>query len=94
MKQILLHFRLSEPESVQYFQFDKDGNMFIFAPGSGCSGEVELVRPGDELPFGQSNIEGNVMTDTMCMELQVLTNSTEKVEKLSMQFLSEDSKSR
>lgn len=81
-EQILLYFRLSEPESVQYFQSDKDGNIFIFAPGSGCSGEAKLVRPGDELPFGQSNIEGNVMKDTMYMESQILTNSTGKVEKL------------
>ena len=38
-----------EPETVQFFQFDSDGNMFMFPPGSGCSGQPILVRPGEEL---------------------------------------------
>ena len=37
--QLDLCFRLKCTESVQCFQFDKDGNMFIFPPGSGCTGE-------------------------------------------------------
>ena len=31
---------------VQYFQFDKDGNMFVFEPGSGFSGPAMKVEPG------------------------------------------------
>ena len=42
---------MTEPETVQYFQFDSQGNMFIFAPGAGCTGDLLLVRPGDELTF-------------------------------------------
>ena len=42
-------FRLKASEPVQYFQFDSDGNMYIFPPGSGCTGEPTLVKPGDEL---------------------------------------------
>ena len=42
-------FSLCKSESVQYFQFDQDGNMFIYGPGSGFSGIAKLVRPGDEL---------------------------------------------
>ena len=34
----LIPCRVSESESVQYFQFDGDGNTFIFAPGAGCTG--------------------------------------------------------
>ena len=45
---------MSAPETVQYFQFDSDGNMFIFAPGSGCSGPTKLAKPGDELIFSST----------------------------------------
>ena len=51
----IITFKVKATESVQYFQFDKDGNMFVFAPGAGCSGEAALVQPGDEL-FGYDNI--------------------------------------
>ena len=36
---------------MQYFQFDHDGNMYVFPPGSGTSGVPKLVKPGDELNF-------------------------------------------
>ena len=42
-------FRISKPESVQYFQFDSEGNMYMYPPGSGFSGKPKLVQPGDEL---------------------------------------------
>ena len=45
---------MAESESVQFFQFDQDGNMFIFAPGAGCTGEAKLVKPGDEMIFNNS----------------------------------------
>ena len=41
--------RLNTVNSIQYFQFDEEGNMFMFPPGSGCSGVPKMVRPGDEL---------------------------------------------
>ena len=44
-------FRMSQPESIQYFQFDQDGNMYVYAPGAGFSGQCKLVRPGDDLNF-------------------------------------------
>ena len=34
---------------MQYFQLDSDWNMYIFPPGSWCTGEPTLVKPGDEL---------------------------------------------
>ena len=45
---------MAEVESVQYFQFDQQGNMYVFAPGAGCTGESKLVRPGDEMIFSNS----------------------------------------
>ena len=39
---------------VQYFQFDSAENMYIFAPGAGCTGETKIVRPGDELFLASS----------------------------------------
>ena len=43
--------RLYEPESVKFFQFDSDGNMYVSAPGAGCIGEATLVQPGDYIIF-------------------------------------------
>ena len=36
-------------ETVQYFQFDTDSNMFVYAPGAGCTGEAKLVKIGEDL---------------------------------------------
>ena len=47
-------FSLTEPETTQFFQFDRDGNMYVFAPGAGCTGPTQLVKPGDELIFNSS----------------------------------------
>ena len=44
-----LGFRMCASQPVQYFQFDSDGNMFVYPPGSGFSGIPKLVQPGDEL---------------------------------------------
>ena len=41
--------RLRSLEVVQYFQFDNEGNMFVFGPGSGFSGPSVKVLPGFEL---------------------------------------------
>ena len=40
---------MATPEDVQYFQFDSDGNMYIYEPGAGCSGIPRRVEPGEEL---------------------------------------------
>ena len=44
-------FRLKASESVQFFQFDQAGNMYIFPAGSGCTGVPKLVKPGDAMIF-------------------------------------------
>ena len=36
----------------QFFQFDRQGNVYVFAPGAGCTGPTCLVR--DELIFNSS----------------------------------------
>ena len=38
-------------QTAQFFQFDRNGNTFIFACGTGCTGQAKLVQPGDELIF-------------------------------------------
>ena len=45
---------MTEPESTQFFQFDTEGNMYVFAPDTGCTGPTRLVRPGDELIFNST----------------------------------------
>ena len=40
---------MAASESVQYFQFDQDGNMYVFRPGSGFSGPSVKVEPGFEM---------------------------------------------
>ena len=55
---------MAQSESVQYFQFDKEGNMFVFPPGSGFSGKPRLVKPGESLIF-----EENHVTEMQCLEI-------------------------
>ena len=74
----LFVFRLSKPEDVQFFQFNEQGNMYIFPPGSGCTGVPKLVQPGDEMIFGQSN-EKSVEIDTNVMCSFKLENVTQEV---------------
>ena len=52
------NFRMSEPESVQYFQFDQEGNMYMYPAGAGITGIPKLVRPGDELTFSGVDCRG------------------------------------
>ena len=46
--------RLTSSEYVQYFQFDKYGNMYVFEPGAGISGECVRVKPGYEVNVTQN----------------------------------------
>ena len=51
---VVLYFRMAHPDSVQYFQFDSKGNMYIYAPGAGCTGDAKFVAPGDDLIFSNN----------------------------------------
>ena len=48
---------------MQFFQFDKAGNMYIFAPEAGCTGPTKLVKPGDKLIFSSSYNPNDWHTD-------------------------------
>ena len=62
MHLVYSNFRMSKSESVQYFQFDGQGNMFVYPAGSGFSGIPKLVRPGDELFVNEKVPESFEMT--------------------------------
>ena len=62
-------FRLAQSEDIQYFQFDKDGNMYIFEGGAGCTGLSRKVEPGEELHWDRWN-EVKV-TEPKCEELSL-----------------------
>ena len=47
-----------ESESVQFMQFDSEGNLFIYEPGAGCLGFAHKIPQGftqDDLQFTQSS---------------------------------------
>ena len=46
--------RLACPKTMQFFQFDSKGNMYVYAPGAGCSGDAKLVTPGKEFLFSNN----------------------------------------
>ena len=52
-----MYFRLRASETVQFFQFDSDGNMFVFPAGSGCTGVPRLVQPGEQYIFGGQSVQ-------------------------------------
>ena len=57
-------YRYANFEDVQYFKFDASGNMFIYEPGSGFTGDYHVLSPGDELLFDRSLVSKNVMDNT------------------------------
>ena len=36
----------SKSESVQFMQFDKEGNLYVYKPGAGCSGIPHKIPQG------------------------------------------------
>ena len=58
---INLYYRLVCLEDVQYFQFDEQGNMFVYQPGAGFSGICKKVAPGEDfnLTWNTSNLEND-----------------------------------
>ena len=82
-------FSLVASESVQYFQFDKGGNMFVFEPGSGMSGPSLKVEPGFELHemqnASQSWFKYSRRSDVTCGQLSQSdeSNSTTDVDVIS-----------
>ena len=74
-------------ESVQYFQFDSDGNMYVFRPGSGFSGPSIKVDPGfqmeecsqDELfsQIGESEMDSFIGTSGFLSQISVMSDKCE-----------------
>ena len=46
---------MASPESIQFFQFDNKGNMYMYAPGTGCTREAKFKAPSDELIFSTAS---------------------------------------
>ena len=59
--------RLAKPEDVQYFQFDSNGNMYVFEPGAGCSGLARKVEPGEE--WDLTNLSNSNVSHTQTYDL-------------------------
>ena len=62
-------FRMAQSEDVQYFQFDQQGNMFIYETGAGCTGVPRKVEPGEELHLSLWS-EVNVTETSVKSEVQ------------------------
>ena len=50
---------------MQFFQFDKDGNMYVFPPGSGCTGVPRFVRPGEDITFKDDGEQVELISDNV-----------------------------
>ena len=74
-------FRLRASESVQYFQFDQTGNMFVFEPGAGFTGPSVKVNPGFEMSVTSDVnwFESQVYASTSCTVTEVENISSEPV---------------
>ena len=63
--------RMCSSEPVQYFKFDQDGNMYMYEPGAGFSGEAKLVQPGDELfTVDCEYLSGDVKSESHSISMQ------------------------
>ena len=67
-------------ESVQYFQFDNDGNMFVFEPGAGFSGQCKHVESGFEWEANSSQTiwsQEKGLLDASCIDSSNVSNLEE-----------------
>ena len=72
-------------ESVQYFQFDSVGNMYVYPAGLGFSGIPQLVQPGDEI-FGGETIgsSGNITQSTAMSGIDTLVVDSTSCSQMSV----------
>ena len=72
-------FRITKTNSVQYFQFDSQGNMYIYVPGAGCTGDTKFVAPGDDFIFSDTTqwdqCEGALLSDVLAKEESMLSST-------------------
>ena len=78
---LLFYYRLKCSESVQYFQFDSEGNMFVFKPGSGFSGPSVKVQPGFEIEecMQESFFSNTISQDMSLIDVSKVEYSTQCV---------------
>ena len=76
---IFAFFRLANTDSIQYFQFDCHGNMYIYAPSAGCTGQAKFVAPGDDLIFSNSTQweahDSQLLSDVVAKEQKGLAST-------------------
>ena len=72
-----------QSEDIQYFSFDKEGNMYVYEAGAGFSGDCHLVKPGDEMIFNtkssgiqQDNVGCGVSVTECSMPTQVISDGS------------------
>ena len=88
---LLLFHRLACSESVQYFQFDSEGNLYVFEPGAGSTGPCVKVEPGFEMgDVSQASILGS--DSSQRSEFSEVTSSVVKSEISSCVSKASDSK--
>ena len=76
------------PETVQYFQFDSKGNLYVYPAGSGVTGTPRLVQPGEEMVFNdetQSTYSQGLNDRSTCIEKSV--NFSEEMHVPSASFI-------
>ena len=63
-------YRLAQSESVQYFKFDKDGELFVYEPGVGCLGPYYKVPQGFEInDITQKSLSGSKVDELQHMDV-------------------------
>ena len=71
-------------ETVQFFQFDSEGNMYMFEPGAGCTGVPKFVPPGEEMIFsGHSDGKLEASSNTWTQEVVVKPELAQRVSTTS-----------
>ena len=78
-----MHFRLCASETVQYFQFDEHGNMYVYEPGAGCTGKCTMVKPGDELFSNSMNSSNDKSLSKVGSEADGVSDCSQKLESCS-----------
>ena len=70
---------MAQSESVQYFQFNNEGNMYIFEPGAGFTGECKWVDVGFEWDGDMSTMFSlcTSVSDGLSNFTQTLDNSND-----------------
>ena len=70
---------MGDDKSVQFMQFDSDGNLYIYEPGAGCSGIPRKFPQGftqDDLSFTKSGNDWNKFSTVGAMNIHKIVSKT------------------